>query len=93
MLPQWAHIVSSTPGQIEKPTIFISHAVTDEPIATILKAEIDRVFARGVTVFASSIPGTVKPGSDWLRGIRENLDAALAVAVLITPILINRPWI
>jgi hypothetical protein len=81
------------PGRITKPTLFISHAVTDEPIASIIKAEVDRVFARGVNVFASSISGTVKPGSDWLRSIRENLDAATAVAVLITPVSINRPWI
>lgn len=81
------------PGTIEKPTLFISHAVTDEPIASIIKAEIDRVFARGVNVFASSIPGTVRPGSDWLRSIRDNLDTASAVAVLITPVSINRPWI
>lgn len=85
--------MSSAPGRIAKPTVFISHAVTDEPIAAIIKAEIDRVFAKGVTVFASSIPGTVRPGSDWLRSIRENLDAASAVAVLITPVSINRPWI
>src|SRR4051812_34809943 len=90
---QYAHAVSTGPGKIAKPTVFISHAVTDEPIATIIKAEIDRVFAQGVTVFASSIPGTVKPGSDWLRSIRENLDAASAVIVLITPVSINRPWI
>jgi hypothetical protein len=83
----------SAPGRIEKPTLFISHAVTDEPIASIIKAEVDRVFARGVTVFASSIPGAVRPGADWLRSIRENLDAASAVAVLITPVSINRPWI
>jgi len=85
--------VSEAPGRIKKSTLFISHAVTDEPIAAIVKAEIDRVFARGVNVFASSIPGTVKPGSDWLRAIRKNLDDASAVAVLITPVSINRPWI
>jgi hypothetical protein len=85
--------VSTSPGKIEKPTVFISHAVTDEPIASIIKAEIDRVFARGVNVFASSIPGVVRPGSDWLRSVRENLDAASAVVVLITPVSINRPWI
>jgi TIR domain len=84
---------AAAPGAISKPVVFISHAATDEPIAAIIKAEIDRVFARGVKVFASSIPGTVQPGADWLRSIRENLDAAAAVVVLITPVSINRPWI
>ena len=79
--------------KIEKPVIFISHAATDEPIANILKAELDRVFANGVYVFASSVPGVMKPGSDWLNSIKENLDKAKAVVVLVTPTSINRPWI
>jgi len=73
--------------------IFISHAATDQPIANILKAEIDRVFAHGVEVFASSIPGVMKPGADWLNNIKENLSKAKAIVVLITPVSINRPWI
>lgn len=76
-----------------KPVIFISHATTDRPIAEILKAEIDRVFANGVQVFASSVPGIVKPGVDWLDEIRNNLEKATAVIVLITPTSISRPWI
>lgn len=79
--------------KIEKPVIFVSHAATDKPIAEILKAEIDRVFANGVYVFASSVPGLMKPGSDWLNSVKENLDKAKAVVVLITPVSINRPWI
>jgi len=79
--------------KIEKPVIFVSHAATDKPIAEILKAEIDRVFANGVGVFASSVPGVVEPGSDWLNSVKENLDKAKAVVVLITPVSINRPWI
>lgn len=79
--------------KIEKPVIFVSHAATDKPIAEILKAEINRVFANGVYVFASSVPGVMKPGSDWLNSVKENLDKAKAVVVLITPVSINRPWI
>lgn len=79
--------------KIEKPVIFISYAATDKPIANILKSEIDRVFANGVYVFASSVPGVMRPGSDWLQSIKENLDKAKAVVVLITPVSINRPWI
>lgn len=78
---------------IDKPVIFIGHAATDRPIANILKAEIDRVFAHGVYVFASSVPGVIKPSSDWLDSIKQNLNKAKAVIVLITPVSINRPWI
>jgi hypothetical protein len=81
------------PGAIEKPTVFLSHAATDEPIAALLHAEINRIFANGVNVFTSSVPGVVRPGADWLRSIRTNLEQARAVIVLITPISINRPWI
>lgn len=76
-----------------KPIIFISHAVTDKPIAVILKSEIDQVFASGVRVFVSSIPGAITPGKEWLRSINNNLKNASAIIVLITPTSINRPWL
>lgn len=83
----------SGPGAIEKPTVFLSHAVTDAPIAKVLHDEINRIFANGVTVYASSVPGVVKPGEDWLESIRSNLYEAHAVIVVVTPVSINRPWI
>lgn len=81
------------PGKIEKPTVFISHAVTDAPIAEILHDEIDRIFAGGVQIFASSVPGVIEPGADWLKGIRESLSAATAVLVIVSPTSLNRPWV
>jgi hypothetical protein len=81
------------PGAIEKPIVFLSHAATDEPIARLLHDEITRIFAGGVEVFASSVPGVVRPGADWLTSIRTSLEQARAVIVLITPVSINRPWI
>jgi len=81
------------PGAIDKPTVFLSHAATDEPIAHVIHGEIERIFAKGVAVFTSSVPGVVRPGADWLKAIRANLDKAHAVIVLITPVSINRPWI
>jgi TIR domain len=83
----------SSPGRITKPVVFVSHAATDEPIVTILRNEMRRIFADGVQVFASSVPGVVRPGTDWLESIRDNLETASAVVVLITPVSINRPWI
>jgi hypothetical protein len=79
--------------RIEKPVIFISHATTDNPIVDILKTQIERVFANGVQVFASSVPGVIKPGKLWLDEIKSNLEKAKIVIVIITPVSINRPWI
>jgi hypothetical protein len=81
------------PGAPKKPTVFLSHAVTDEPIAKVIHDEIRRIFADGVNVFASSVPGVVKPGRDWLKEIRVNLDAATAVIVIVSPVSLNRPWV
>lgn len=81
------------PGAIEKPTVFISHAVTDEPIANVVRGEIRRIFADGVTVFASSVPGVIEPGAEWLDAIQENLSSATAVLVIVSPTSINRPWV
>lgn len=77
----------------EKPVIFISHASTDKPVANILKQEMEVVFGDAVEVFVSSLPGSIEPGSDWLRAIQRKLDDATIVVVLITPISIHRPWI
>ncbi|MGN6200863.1 MAG: toll/interleukin-1 receptor domain-containing protein [Solirubrobacterales bacterium] len=81
------------PGKIQKPTVFISHAATDAPIAEILRDEIDRIFAGGVEIFASSVPGVIEPGADWLASIRRSLTAATAVIVVVSPTSVNRPWV
>ncbi len=78
---------------IKKPTVFLSHAATDDPIVRVLHDEIIRIFANGVIVFASSVPGKVAPGADWLCNVNDQLRAASAVLVLITPVSLNRPWI
>lgn len=77
----------------EKPVIFISHASTDKPVAHVIKQEMDIVFGDNVEVFVSSLPGSIEPGSDWLKQIQKKLDDATIVVVLITPISIHRPWI
>jgi hypothetical protein len=78
---------------IKKPTVFLSHAATDQPIVQVLHDEIKRVFANGVDVFASSVPGELQAGDPWLDRVNEKLRLASAVIVLITPISLNRPWI
>jgi TIR domain len=81
------------PGAIDKPTVFISHAATDEPIANVVREEIRRIFSDGVEVFASSVPGVIEPGAEWLTSIRDSLTAATAVIVIVTPTSVNRPWV
>ena len=76
-----------------KPVLFLSHATTDAAFANVLKAEIDRVFANGVDVFVSSLPGAIAAGRDWLASVEENLDTAAVAVVLVTPVSINRPWV
>jgi hypothetical protein len=78
---------------IEKRAVFLSHAETDKPIAQVINDEIRRVFANGVDIFQSSVPGAIDPGADWLGTIHERLEAADVVIVLITPVSITRPWI
>lgn len=81
------------PGAINKPTVFLSHAETDQPVAQVIHGAIDKVFAGGVDVFASSVPGVMTPGADWLEKIRLNLTKATAVIVVVSPVSINRPWV
>ena len=78
---------------ITKRTVFLSHAATDEPIVRVLHDEITRIFANGVEVFATSVPGKVAPGADWLENVNAQLRRASAVIVLVTPVSLNRPWI
>lgn len=79
--------------KITKPNLFISHASSDGQFATVLKAEIEKVFADGVNVFCTSSPGAIQASQDWLSNIEKKLDTAQAVIVIITPVSIERPWL
>lgn len=79
--------------KITKPNLFISHASSDGQFATVLKAEIEKVFADGVNVFCTSSPGAILASQDWLSNIEEKLDTAQAVIVIITPVSVERPWL
>jgi hypothetical protein len=79
--------------KIEKPRLFISHAISDGSFANAVKQETEKVFANGIEVFCTSSPGTVDPGTDWLSEIEERLKGTQAVIAIITPISIERPWL
>lgn len=82
-----------TEHEIKKPTLFISHAVSDAEFANAVKQEIEKVFANGVNVFCTSSPGTIPVGRDWLSDIEEKLSVAQAIIAIITPVSIERPWL
>jgi hypothetical protein len=79
--------------RIEKPRLFISHAVSDGEFADAVKREVEKVFANGLDVFCTSSPGAISPGSDWLNEIEGRLGNTQAVIAIITPISIERPWL
>ncbi len=79
--------------RIEKPNLFISHATSDGQFATVLKGEIDKVFADGINVFCTSSAGAISASTDWLSNIEQRLDIAQAVIVLVTPLSIERSWL
>src|SRR5882724_1390365 len=82
-----------TDHQIQKPTVFISHASTDAEFANAVKQEIEKVFANGVDVFSTSSSGAIDVGTDWLAEIEARLARAQAVIAIVTPVSIERPWL
>ncbi|MBE7495161.1 MAG: toll/interleukin-1 receptor domain-containing protein [Verrucomicrobiaceae bacterium] len=79
--------------QIVKPNLFISHASSDGEFATVLQAEIKKVFADGVNVFCTSSPGAIGASKDWLAAIEDKLSVCQAIIVIVTPLSIERPWL
>lgn len=79
--------------EIQKPKLFISHATSDGEFANAVKAEIEKVFANGVSVFCTSSPGAIPVGNDWLSDIEGKLNSAQAVIAIVTPVSIERPWL
>lgn len=82
-----------TSHEIVKPKLFISHATSDGEFANALKNELEKVFADGVSVFCTSSPGAIPPGTDWLATIESKLDGTQAVIAIVTPVSIERPWL
>ena len=83
---------SLTNHEIKKPTLFISHATSDAEFANAVQQEIEKVFAKGISVFCTSSPGAIAGGTDWLSETEEKLDFARALISIVTPVSIERPW-
>ena len=63
------------------PKVFLSHASSDERIALLLKAEVERRLP-GVEVFCSSDPADLPPGTKWSPEIQQSLqESAMLIFV------------
>jgi hypothetical protein len=72
--------------------VFLSHADTDAVLARQLSEAIQTRRAN-VQVFVSSIPGAIPTGKEWLSEIEQQLKAADAYLLLLTPASIARLWV
>ncbi|MGH9817108.1 MAG: TIR domain-containing protein [Candidatus Acidiferrales bacterium] len=77
---------------LDRDVLFLSHAAADAEIAAVVKREVEQCFPF-VTVFVSTDPEELPPGSPWVETILENLEAAKIVAVLATSRALTRKWV
>ena len=68
--------------------IFLSHASSDAEIALAIQLRLEEL--HNVRCFVS-LTGTA-PGDDWELHIRQNASDCDAIACLVTPSYIQRPW-
>ncbi len=72
--------------------VFLSHAASDEHIASLLKAEIERRLP-GVRVFCSSDPTDLPPGTKWSPKIQEALQESTMLIFVASARGLQRPWV
>jgi hypothetical protein len=79
---------------MNKPRIFISHVSEESDFANKLKEWIDEILLSAVEIFVSSDKGVSIPlGADWPQKIKESLELADIMLVLISHNSKNRKWI
>jgi len=72
--------------------VFLSHAASDERIALLLKAEIERRLP-DVGVFCSSDPTDLPPGTKWSPGIQQALQESAMLVLVASGRGLQRPWV
>ena len=72
--------------------VFLSHAAFDKDIALLLKKEIERRLP-GTSVFCSSDPDSLPPGSKWSPTIQQALQDASMLIFIATEHSVQRPWV
>ena len=75
------------------PTIFISHAATDQEIANRFKVDIERSFLGLCNCFVSSNLDSLNAGVEWMGVIKDRLQDCAIFIGLTSPIALQRPWI
>ncbi len=74
------------------PKVFLSHAASDEHIALLLKAEVERRLP-GVKVFCSSDPADLPPGTKWSPEIQQALQESAMLIFVASDRGLQRPWV
>ncbi len=72
--------------------VFLSHAASDEHIALLLKAEIERRLP-AVKVFCSSDPTDLPPGTKWSPEIQQALRESTMLIFVASERGLQRPWV
>jgi hypothetical protein len=76
-----------------KPLVFLTHVNTDAELASAIKKRIEDEFLGGVEVFASSDPGSLKPGDHWLDSITTSLKDCSVQILLLSRLSLTRTWV
>ncbi|MGA7872684.1 MAG: toll/interleukin-1 receptor domain-containing protein [Candidatus Binatus sp.] len=76
----------------DRSKVFLSHAASDRSIASLLKAEIERRLP-GVSVFCSSDPADLPPGTKWSAAIQEALQDATMLIFVASERGVQRQWV
>lgn len=74
------------------PKVFLSHAASDEHIALLLKAEIERRLP-AVNVFCSSDPTDLPPGTKWSPEIQRALAESSMLILVASERGLQRQWV
>lgn len=76
----------------DRSKLFLSHAASDEGIALLLKAEIERRLP-GVKVFCSSDPADLPPGTKWSEAIQQALQESAMLIFVASERGLQRQWV
>jgi hypothetical protein len=73
-------------------SVFISFVHEEQPVAEAVQHLLEEQL-RTRDMFISSDQWQVFAGEDWLRRIREELESAKVVVLLLSPKSVQRPWV
>ncbi len=73
-------------------TVFLSHAASDASISLLLKDEFEKRIP-GLTVFCSSDPTDLPPGTKWSPEIQHALERSSVLILVASGRSLNRPWV